>query len=260
MINMKRTLTSFTKQIALFVLIMLLAFTVGCAEITPENTENSPWVPASSEIKQSLGVSTWYVESLDNGTTRVVGYDQSDIQLSELMISTPVLDQVKTLTYELYVTNHTRLVLTKDAVIENTLSVEPRGQEWFDAMVGVPSLVRTGSTANKSIVNCVAANASQEIISILCDISNGSYGNPGDYVALCKAIYDCVATDYNSDTRIASSNTGSSQYSDSWSSNYNSNSGCYDSWGYEIPCQNNSSSQNNTCYDSWGYPVSCEIW
>ena len=111
MINMKRTLTSFTKQIALFALIMLLALTVGCAEITPENTENSPWVPASSEIKQSLGVSTWYVESLDNGTTRVVGYDQSDIQLSEMMISAPVLDQVQTLTYELYVTHHTRLEL-----------------------------------------------------------------------------------------------------------------------------------------------------
>lgn len=262
------SLTLLTKHVTSYTLVMLLAFVVGCAEVGPEDTGNNPWVPASTEIKQSLGVSTWYVETLDEGTTRIVGYDQSDIQLSEMKISTPVLNQVKTLTYELHVTHHTWLIMTESAVIENTLSVEPRGQEWFDAMVNVPSLVKNSSTVNKSLATCVGQEAGMEIASILCDVAGGGHGSPNDYAAVCSAIWRCLASDYNSNTHLASNNTGNTEY-DGWSSNNNTDSGCYDDWGYSTPCQNNyqdnyqdnyQNNQDSTCYDSWGYPVSCDIW
>lgn len=261
MIKLTQHLTSnITKHIASYALIMLLASVVGCAELQVEDT-GSPWVPATAQIEQSLGVSNWYVETLE-GTTRIIGYDQSDIQLSELRISSPVLNEVQTLTYELHVTNHTRLVITRGAVIENTLSDEPRGNEWFDAMVNVPSLVSTGSTVDKSVGACIGQEAGMEIASIICDIANGGSGHPADYVKVCMAIWGCLSSDYNNDTRYASNNTGSTGYNDTWSSNSNSNDVCYDSWGNTTSCQNNyqNNNQNNECYDSWGYPVSCDIW
>lgn len=266
-----RSLISVTKRIVSYTLSIHLAFVVGCAEVTPDDT-NNPWVPATAEIEQSLGVSNWYVETLDEGTTRIIGYDQSENQLSELKISTPLLDQVQTLIYELHVTQNTRIVMTESGVIENTLSAEPRGQEWFDAMVNVPSMVRSGSPVNKSIGRCIANEAGGEIVSLVCSWAGGHHGNVEDYGAVCSAIIRCLASDQYNDTYYASNNTGSSGYADSWSSNGNAGNTCYDSWGYATPCQNggyqdnyqgyyqDSSQQNSGCYDQWGYPVSCDVW
>ena len=67
------------KQIASYALIMLLGFVVGCSEATVEDAQISPWVSASAQIEQSLGVSNWYVGTLDEDITLIIGYDQSDI-------------------------------------------------------------------------------------------------------------------------------------------------------------------------------------
>lgn len=58
----------------------------------------------------------------------------------------------------------------------------------FDAMVNVPSLVRTGSTVDKSVGACVGQAAGMEIASIICDLAGGSHGHPADYVAVCMAM------------------------------------------------------------------------
>jgi len=270
-----RPLTSLPHSIATHALILLIASVVGCAEIQPDPAEDSSWVPATAEVEQSLGVSEWFVEALDGGVTRVVGYDRSDIQLSELRISSPLVNQMQTLTYDLHVTRHTRLVLTETAMIEDTLSDEPRGQEWFDVMVNVPSLVKTSSAVDKSIGSCVGQEAGMEIVSVICDLAGGGHGSPHDYAAICSAIWRCLAYDSNDgssyDTQIASNNTGST--GDTWSSYDNANSGCYDSWGNPSPCQGDHQSdyqsdyqsgyygsQDNVCYDSWGYQIPCDTW
>ena len=268
MSKVKLSLTLLTRHVTSYVLITLLAFVVGCAEVTLEDTGNNPWVPASAEVKQSLGVSNWYVETLDGGVTRIVGYDKSDIQLSEMKVSTPIINQVKTLTYELYVTHQTWLIMNDSGVIENTLSVEPRGQEWFDAMVHVPSLVKNSSNVDKSLAKCIGQEAGMEIWSIVCNVAGGGHGDPNDYAAVCSAIWRCLASDHNSNTDLAYNNTENTGY-DAWSSNNNADGGCYDDWGYSIPCQNSyqgndqdnyQDNQGSGCYDQWGYPVSCDIW
>ena len=270
MSKVKQTLTSLTKNMTSYVLVSFLVFFVGCAEIVQDDTGNSPWVPASAEIELSLGVSNWYIETSDGGATRIVGYDRSDNQVSEMMISAPIINQIQTLTYELYVTQHTRVVMTENGVIENTLSVEPRGVEWFDAMVNVQSAAKKKSNVNKSFFTCVGLEAGLELGSIVCDLSNGSYGHPADYFSVCMAIYNCYhdrASSYNDNTYVASSgytdntgyanNSGYTNSTDTWSSNNNDNNVCYDSWGYVTPCQTYQNTSNSVCYDSWGYEVSC---
>ena len=129
MSKVTRPLTSLTKHMTSYALIMLLAFVVGCAEVTPDDTGNSPWVPASVEIQQSLGVSTWYVETLDGGTTRIVGYDQSDSQLSEMKISTPILNQILPSEYVLFADDTENRALLEmtfyQKLIEGQLNIIP---------------------------------------------------------------------------------------------------------------------------------------
>ena len=163
--------------------------------------------------------------------------------------------------------------MTESGVIENTLSVEPKGTEWFDAMVNVQARAKKNSPVNKSFLGCVGLNAGLELGSIACDIGGGGYGHPADYFSVCMAIYNCLASgqdqnqNYNN-TQYASNNTSSSGYgyNDTWSSSSNTGSTCYDSWGYTVPCQNDYQSnyqnnQNGGCYDAWGYPVSCgQTW
>lgn len=198
--------------------ILLLSLLMGCANISTETKERGTWVPASAEIKQSLGVSTWYIETMDGGTLRVAGFDQSERLLSELQISEPILNQGQAVVYELHVSLYTRLVFTEQGVIENTISTEPRGLEWFEAMFDVQKSNHTGSSVDKALINlplvyCVGQSAT-EIINLACDLYNGSLGSSSvtDAYKACAEIRDCFkqlsSNNQQQGTQLACNNTG----------------------------------------------------
>jgi hypothetical protein len=156
--------------------------------------------------------------------------------------------------------------MTERGVIENTLSNEPRGDEWLNAMIAVQSAPR-GSSVNKSLVGCIGREAGVEAACIINDWANGSYGHPADYFKVCMAVYQCAqehrASSYQDNYLASNSNSwssssgsgygygdsGYSSYGDSYSDGYSSYGDSYNN-GYSNGYSNYGDSYDSGYYGS----------